>query len=97
MKQKDVKIGGEYLTKVSGARVKVRVTDKRTVPRRSLTFSLRSFAGESRTVFAVERSDNGRTISPRSAASLHPIPEQRAADAATAKYAEKLRKADEDS
>jgi len=58
VKQGDVKIRGIYRTYVSGTLVKVRVTG-RNIPGRRM-----------KTVFSVERLDNGRKLDPRTAAAL---------------------------
>lgn len=64
MKLADVEIGKEYLTRVSGELVKVKV-QKRTVHH--------GFGDRAITKFAVVRSDNGRTINDRSPAALRPV------------------------
>lgn len=62
MKQKDVKIGGEYETKVCGSLVRVKV-------QRSTEDT---FSG--RTKFVVVRVDNGRVLDKaRAASALRPI------------------------
>lgn len=68
MKQKDVKIGGEYLTKVSGARVKVRVKHEITAAGRA-----------GKMAYRLVRVDTGAELpKARTASALHPIPEPKA-------------------
>lgn len=72
MKKKDVKVGGEYLTNVSGSLVRVRVI--RAVPPR-LKFGGGVQCGESGpSRFRVARVDNGTELpKPRTAAGLYPV------------------------
>lgn len=76
MRQKDVKIGGEYLTRISGDLVRVRVTGTRQVPRGP--FGLDGVRA-TRTAFVVERVVPAperaalRRLNPRSAAALRPV------------------------
>jgi len=67
MKQAEIQIGGEYLTKVSGTLVRVRVTARREVQAYAWSNDPRR-----KSVFDVVRVDNGRALHGRSAAALRP-------------------------
>ena len=76
MKAANVRIGGEYLTRVSGELVRVRVTGTKQVPYGPICIDGKK---TTRTAFEVERVDlaperpTKRRLSPRSAAALRPV------------------------
>lgn len=75
MKAADVRIGGEYLTRIAGELVRVRVTGTRQVPHGPICADGKK---TTRTAFEIERVDlsperpTKRRLNPRSAAALRP-------------------------
>lgn len=71
MKQGEILIGGTYVTRVSGARVRVIVTAK---------IEGKRWNGRAFVEYAVKREGNDRPLSNRSAAALHPAPARKPAE-----------------
>ena len=74
MKLKDVTVPGEYLTKVSGTMVRVRVTAKIDHPAVHSRQGFGDIIVRASTSFRCERVDNGKRLTNRTAGKLHSIP-----------------------